>query len=467
MTPLLFIPILLFFHFNQIHSSPPSGDYYGVLRMSSDTYSFYLDCNQDTPRLFILHRKSEQMPLDTIFFANDSLKFRLKEYYSTFAGIYNRNTNTINGQWTNEDFKKYPLKFIPALRDTITGLYPRKTKTFIYNRPLQDKNGIQTCDLSTQHINRESIDSLTHLIMRETFGSIHALLIARNNCLVYEEYFYGFKREHLNGIQSATKSFTSALTGIALMKGEIRDIHEKVCIYLPDYKSLACHSENKSITLHQVLNMSTGLEWTEMQYEYDDERNSLVAAGKEKDPFTFLFSRKRANYSAPFFAYNSVNHLLMNKVLRQATHLTNKKELIQRLLTPLGITSMDLGKPEHGVIGDIWLRPRDMMKFGLLYLNNGNWMDTQVISASWVQESTSAKINLGPGEGYGYFWWTKQFSVKGKTVDTYFAWGYGGQYIFIVPQLELVVVISGSNFIMDERNYAFPMMEDYILPACE
>lgn len=79
MTPLLFNPILLFFHFNQIHSSPPSGDYYGVLRMSSDTYSFYLDCNQDTPRLFILHRKSEQMPLDTIFFANDSLKFRLKE----------------------------------------------------------------------------------------------------------------------------------------------------------------------------------------------------------------------------------------------------------------------------------------------------------------------------------------------------------------------------------------------------
>ena len=129
MTPLLFIPILLFFHFNQIQSSPPSGDYYGVLRMSSDIYRFYLDCNQDTPRLFIIHRKSHQMPLDTIFFTNDSLKFRLKEYFSTFAGIYNRNTNTINGQWTNEDFKKYPLKFIPALRDTITGLYPRKTKT--------------------------------------------------------------------------------------------------------------------------------------------------------------------------------------------------------------------------------------------------------------------------------------------------------------------------------------------------
>jgi CubicO group peptidase (beta-lactamase class C family) len=145
--------------------------------------------------------------------------------------------------------------------------------------------------------------------------------------------------------------------------------------------------------------------------------------------------------------------------------MKNPKELKARLLDPLGIRHVDTGQEYFGVIGDISLRPRDMLRFGLLYLNNGVWDNKQVVPAGWIAESTEGKIQTGTGDGYGYFWWTRQFTVKDKSFDCYYAWGYGGQYIFVVPSLKLVVVMTGSNWIMDEKKYAFAMMQDYILPA--
>lgn len=108
-----------------------------------------------------------------------------------------------------------------------------------------------------------------------------------------------------------------------------------------------------------------------------------------------------------------------------------------------------------------------MLKFGLLYLNEGMWKGKQVVPAAWVKESTTTKIELAPGFGYAYFWWTKQFSWKGKIVNSYFAWGYGGQYIFVVPSLQLVVVFNGTNWSTDPTKYYFEMMEKFILPSCD
>jgi CubicO group peptidase (beta-lactamase class C family) len=108
-----------------------------------------------------------------------------------------------------------------------------------------------------------------------------------------------------------------------------------------------------------------------------------------------------------------------------------------------------------------------MLKFGMLYLNNGKWNGHQIIPSNWVKESTASKIKISSDEGYGYFWWTKTFTVNEKTIDSYYAWGYGGQYIFVVPSLQLVVAMTASNWIMDEKKYAFEMMEQFILPACK
>ncbi len=255
-------------------------------------------------------------------------------------------------------------------------------------------------------------------------------------------------------------------TGIALSKNEIKNLEEPICNYLTEYKDKACNGQNRNITIDQLLSMATGLDWNELEFDYHDERNSANQCGKASDPFECVLSRVKTNSSTPVFAYNSMNHLMMNKILRKSTSMRNEKELKQRLLDPLKIDKVNTGNEDFGVIGDISITPRDMVKFGLLYLNDGVWNGNQIIPSNWVKESTTSKIQINNDEGYGYFWWTKKFNSHGSAIDTYYAWGYGGQYIFVVPSLKLVVVLTGSNWIMDEKKYAFEMMEKFVLQAC-
>jgi len=452
---------------NDFITPVPTGDWLGILYIRPITYRVYLTHSANASRLFILNPKANEIPLDTLFFRNDSLYFSRGDFSSTFAGLYKKSTNTIHGYWTDDAHKKHLVTFQPVNPDTLTGLHPRNTNTYLWKKPAQQTDGLKTCDLQDQNINRTLLDSLTYSIMREKFPNIHSLLIARNNFLLYEEYFYGWKAADLWLIQSVTKSFTSALTGIALSRGEIKNLDEPICSYLTKYKDKVCNAQNKDITIRQLLTMRTGLEWNELEFDYYDKRNSAYQCAETPDPFDCLFSHRRINTEGTVFAYNSLNHSMMNMILRKSTGLRNPKELTQRLLQPLGIEKVNPGGEGFGVIGDISITPRDMLKFGLLYLNDGQWNGQQVVPTTWVKESTAAKIQIGPGEGYGYFWWIKQFMVNGKPVNCFYAWGYAGQYIFVVPDRQLVVAMTATNWIMDEKKYAFDMMQEFVLPACE
>ena len=136
----------------------------------------------------------------------------------------------------------------------------------------------------------------------------------------------------------------------------------------------------------------------------------------------------------------------------------------KNLLEPLDITEYYLGDLFNGVLGDIELLPRDMAKFGTLFLNGGKWGDIQVLPETWVEESTKKQVSIvGEGnEGYGYFWWTKSFTKESKTINLYYAWGYGGQYIFVVPEMKMVVVFTGSNWKMNDTTY-FEIMDEYLI----
>ena len=463
--PALFVLLIPCIKYTESKSQVIGGDWFGNLNIKPYNFRLYLSVKHKSYQLFILNPKANQIQLDTLFFKNDTLFFRREDHTAAFTGKHNRQSNSIHGQWIFDDHKKYPVVFESINTDTLTGFHPRSNKTYAYKKPVQQIDGLKTCDLREHPVKSHLLDSLTYKIIDETFPNIHSLLIAKNNCLLYEEYFYGWKPNDLWLIQSVTKSLTGALTGIALSKGEINGVNERMCNYLPDYRDKACNEQNKNITLHQLLNMSTGLDWNELEFDYYDERNTANQCGKVPDPFDCVLSRSRVNSSMPVFAYNSMNHLIVNKVLRKATGMRNPKELKKRLLRPLGVEKFKTGGESFGVMGDISVIPRDMLKFGILYLNGGVWNGKQIVPASWVKESTATKIQIGPEEGYGYFWWTKQFNVNTKIVDSFYAWGYAGQYIFVVPSLELVVVITGSNWTMDEKKYAFAMMGKFILPA--
>jgi CubicO group peptidase (beta-lactamase class C family) len=153
----------------------------------------------------------------------------------------------------------------------------------------------------------------------------------------------------------------------------------------------------------------------------------------------------------------------MNAVLKHATKLSNKRELTKRILKPLGIEKFYLGETNPmEVIGDIGLRPPDMMKFGLLYLNNGTWNGQQIVPAHWIKQSTAPYIKPTATLGYGYFWWTRDFRWKEKTVSSFFAWGYGGQYIIVIPELRLTIVMSGSHWGTDPEKQMVDMVEEIL-----
>ena len=453
----LFLLLLLGCNSSNQH---PAGSYIGILQFPSITYHIYLDWHQPKPLVINTTFKASEFALDTIYFHDDSLHFRLKEFYSEYKGHFNKETNRITGQWIDEDSIAHPLEFIAANPDTVLGLRPRTFRNYIYQPPGKEKDGITVCSMTDQDMIVTPIDTVMHRIIRGHYPDVHSLLISRNNCLLVEEYFYRYDRNYVYNIQSATKSLVSALTGIALSKGEIKSIDETLCRHLPGYENLICNEQNKNITLRQLLTMSTGIAWDEQTYDYMDERNNLAIAANEKDQFVYLFSQPLIRSGTPVFAYNSLNHLLINAVLLNATHLENKEELTERLLKPLDIEKSYIGDPTPmGVIGDIGLRPRDMLKFGLLYLNKGKWNGEQLVSANWIEESTTTKIKPRPSLGYGYFWWTRDFDWKGKKVSSYFAWGYGGQYIFVIPELQVVIVMSGSKWGTDPEGQAMEMVE--------
>jgi CubicO group peptidase (beta-lactamase class C family) len=441
-------------------SVPPANHYLGLLRFPDITYHIYLTMEGTQPEVINVTFKANKFPLDTIYFRHDSLYFRLAEYFSEYHGLYHHETGRITGYWTGEKHKRYPLEFIPVNPDTVSGLHPR-TMPYRYMRPQAMRDGLLTDSATHQHVDVNTINNLMLHIANGTYKDIHSVLIARNNHLIAEEYFYRFHQNSIYNIQSATKSIISALTGIAMARKEIRSIQDPLCAYLPAYKSLACNEQNKTITLEQLLTMNTGIPWDEQTYDYIDDRNSLVIASNEKDQFTYLLSLPRHTSNAAVFAYNSLNHTLMNAVLKHATKLNNKSELTKRILKPLGIEKYYLGETNPmGVIGDIDLRPRDMMKFGLLYLNNGQWNGQQLVPALWIKESTTAHLYPTPTLGYGYFWWTRNFRWKEKTVSSFFAWGYGGQYIIIIPELQLSIVMSGSHWGTDPEKQMVDIVEE-------
>jgi len=446
---------------------PPAridGDYYGVLKGKDSTYRLYLQYDNGKPALTVVGFRGYGVPVRSVESGSDSVKFIRQDGYSSFTGLYDAATNQIKGRWITEDSVSHVLTFGAVAPDTIKGLNPRRTKEYHYEIPPKANDQLDVADRSEHRVDQALLDGLVLAVMRKEFEYVHSILIARNDKLVMEEYFYDFPREAHFGIQSVTKSFVSALTGIAISKNEIPGVGVPVCNYLPQYRELLCNGQNKEITLHNLLTMSTGLEWDEITYEYGHDKNSSMIAANSGDELRYLLTRPRS--TSDVFAYNSLNHTLMNHVLKESTKLDNSREIKERLLDPLGITEYDLGEMKAGVIGDIFLRPRDMLKFGLMYLNRGEWNGRQIVPRDWVEKSTAPKIASGPWLGYGYFWWTRDFHLNGRTIPGYFAWGYGGQYIFVVPELELVVVLTGTNWSTDPTKFSMEMMDKFVIPAC-
>lgn len=330
-------------------------------------------------------------------------------------------------------------------------------------------------ELSTpgeQGIDQASLTRMGADITAGNYGDVHGVVLVRNGYLVFENYFNGYNDQRLNYCYSVSKSITSALIGIAMDEGHLASLDDKLLDYFPEYPSVANNSDNKrAIDLEHVLTMTAGFRWDEWSYPYGDERNDATVLSRSSDWIKFMLDLPMENAPGNAFRYSSGVTMLLSGILRNETGLSAAQFAQQHLFTPLGIEDYrwDVGPGQLSNTGwGLWLRPLDMAKIGYLFLQGGRYGDQQVVSESWVNLSTRRHLQATGSADYGFQWWMpasgSYLGGKVSTNDVYYAAGYGGQYIFVIPHLNMVAVVTAGNF-TGNSGAGFSLLGEYILPA--
>lgn len=316
------------------------------------------------------------------------------------------------------------------------------------------------------------INDLINTIHNGTYGEIHSLLILRHGQLAVEEYFHGYTRDQLHPVYSVTKSVTSASIGIALDQGKIDGVDSKLLTFFPEYKTIANMDTNKqAITLSDVLTMRAGFAWDELSIPYTDTRNPIHQLLASPDWIKFMLDLRMSDKPGTRFRYNSGCTVLFSGILRNKVRMQAEQFARMNLLDRLGITTYTWESSADGLTNTGWglsLQPRDMMKFGYMYLQKGKWEGKQIVSENWVSTSTTPYTIFPDSMGYGYQWWLMPLrDVAGHTPtpkDITIAWGWGDQFIFVIPALDMVVVSTAGNY-SGQGDYAIVFLRDYIIRA--
>lgn len=275
-----------------------------------------------------------------------------------------------------------------------------------------------------------------------------SMLVVRHDAIVYERYFHGASKSSSNNIHSASKSIISALMGIAIDKGLIRGVDQPVYEFLP--------SAPHDLEIRHLLTMSSGIQWTEDNTEYQIEKKKNWVDAILNLPFPTTPGTK--------FLYSTALTHLMSAILTKATGMSTAEFAKKNLFDKIGIAPEHWGKDPQGINSggyNFYVTPREMAKFGRLYMHGGNWKGTQVVSQSWVNQALSKQINARPGFDYGFNWWEQTYN--GYAVK--YAWGYGGQFIYLVPALDMVVVMTTNTTTQDPDFEGASLMKLFILPA--
>ncbi|HKQ15057.1 MAG TPA: serine hydrolase [Steroidobacteraceae bacterium] len=346
------------------------------------------------------------------------------------------------------------------------------------------RDELPTASPETVGIDGPAITKLVADIRAGKYSNVHSLLVVRSGKLVTEEYFQGederrgqplgmvrFDAATLHDLRSVSKSVTSALFGIAMAAGAISDLDTPVLRYFPEYQDLQT-PERLRIRLRDVLSMTSGLEWDEDSRAYGDPLNSETAMDAASDRYRFVLSRPIAAAPGEHFRYSGGDTMLVAAVIERATKQRLNKYAEQVLFGPLGIERYEwITYPDGTPIAASGLRllPRDMAKFGSLYMQSGQWQGKQVVPATWVKASTSvqAKISDRPFgfQNYGYQWWLGTARDAAHT-PWIMAVGYGGQRIMLIPSHDLVLVMtSGMYRSRAQTDITFEVLLDGVLPA--
>ncbi|WP_167884465.1 serine hydrolase domain-containing protein [Leptospira ilyithenensis] len=308
----------------------------------------------------------------------------------------------------------------------------------------------------------------------EKNNRLHSVLIERHGKLIAEIYHngkdsplsirYGFRlpfdgestfdKETLHDVRSVSKSVVSLLFGIALEKKLIPEIDASVLSSFPELDDLGS-VQHRSVTWRHLLTMSGGLDWKEWGRGF--LTNDEARLYWKKDLVRFVFERPIIEPAGKVFNYNGGGTSVLAEILTKETEKSLDELAAEWLFHPIGINEYEWVKDRYGralAFGGLRLRPRDMLKLGRLMLNGGIWEKKQIVPNQWIMDSLkphiSTNITMLSGDEspvkYGYQWWIGETYLPNRRVSWQAALGNGGQRIYIVPDLDLVVVTTAGEY---------------------
>lgn len=322
---------------------------------------------------------------------------------------------------------------------------------YSYKIPDKTNDGWETSSLIKEGIDSKYFERLMVDIFGGAYKDIHSIVVVKNGNLVFEEYFSGNHRNSLHVMASATKSVTSILVGIALDKKMITNVNRQTHELLPNYKGTKWIDGKYEITLKDLLTMTAGIEWlgSDSHIPLSDPRNDGSRLYHSYDPIKYTLEKQLIEQPGSRYNYSTGVSTVLGEIIKEASGLKPDEFAAKFLFDPLGIQDHKWFIYPNGTIdtgGGLFLRSRDMAKIGYMMLKKGKWNGNQIVSEEWVDESTKAHVKksgkVTMGSEYGYQWHHGELSIGNQIIESFFAQGLGGQYIFIMPSIDMVVVIT-------------------------
>ena len=296
----------------------------------------------------------------------------------------------------------------------------------------------------------------------DDISSVRSLLIQQNGELLGEKYFNGRSPDRAFNIKSASKSIIGLLTGIAIEKGFIPSINEPIVTYFPEYFEAHPDPRKEQITIRNLLSMQAGLRSTS-----SGNYGAWVTSSNWAE---YALSQDFVSRIDGRMVYSTGTSHLLSVIISKASGMSTKAFAEKYLFSPLEIEVGGWDQDPQGYYmggNNMALKPSDMLKIGQLVLDGGIYNSQRLLSRQWIRESfgTYTYSNYNP-YGYGYQWW----NTRTGEYTSFFAWGHGGQYILMIPELDAVIVMTSTVNSGPRRTYKRPifiLLEKQIIPFLE
>lgn len=338
-------------------------------------------------------------------------------------------------------------------------------------------------------LNDSIFNTITKKIDNQEYPNIHSLLISKDGNLVYEEYFKGadnnlgedlgivqFTDTTLHDLRSISKSVVSALVGICIDKGLIKNVNQPISDFFPKHQF---EGEKAQWTIQHFLTMTTGLDWNE-KLPYTNPENGEIQMLRSKDPVSFVLNKQLADKPGTKWNYCGGATLILGEIVKLTSKMPLDQFANEYLFTPLGIEKFEWNKYSKvsggadiiAAAAGLRLTSRDILKFALLYRNKGLWNDKQVLTKAWVDESFKRRITYPCDPGYdcvnhyGYQFYSWDDKALGQEIALVVAIGNGDQRIYLDTKNDILVVVTAGNYNQwDIQNNSYALLINEIYPA--